>query len=72
VASGTKSLPEIGPPQSLEADWPAATSKSLHLRMRVLRPTGFIGAEKIVDWWNPRAGGLTIEEMRREGMQVPE
>ena len=72
VASGMKPLPDIGPPQTLEASWQPAKSKSLRLRLRLYRPTGFVAADKILDWWEPRAGGLNIEEMKRQGMQVPE
>jgi hypothetical protein len=72
VASGTKSLPDIGPPQTLAASWPSASTKSLKLLLRLYRPTGFLAAEKTLDWWEPRPGGLTVEEMQRAGMQVPE
>ena len=72
VAIDSKALPEIGPPQSLAASWATTTSKPLRLRMCVFRPTGFVAAEKTLDWWNPRAGGLNIEQMKRRGITVPE
>jgi beta-glucuronidase len=72
VASGEKALAEIGPPQPLEASWQPGAAKSLRLRLRLYRPTGFIAAEKVLDWWEPRTGGLGIEEMKREGKPVPE
>jgi beta-glucuronidase len=72
LASGSKALPEIGPPQALDAQWPAAASKSLRLRLRVYRPTGFVAAEKTLDWWFENAGGLTLEEMKRQRIPVPE
>ncbi|MFB3924078.1 MAG: glycoside hydrolase family 2 protein [Terriglobia bacterium] len=72
VASGSKTLPEIGPPQTLAADWPAVNSKSLRLRIRLYRPTGFVAVDKSLDWWFANPGGLNIDQMKREGMQVPE
>ena len=72
LASGSKALPEIGPPQALDAQWPASASKSLRLRLRVFRPTGFVAAEKTLDWWFLTPGGLTLEEMKRQGVPVPE
>ena len=72
VASGSKPLPEIGPPQGLEANWPTVNSKSLRLRLRLYRPTGFVAVDKTLDWWFANPGGLTIDQMKRESMQVPE
>jgi len=72
VAGGEKALPEIGPPQSLEGSWPELKTKSLRLMLTVYRPTGFVAAQEILDWWEPRSGGLNIEEMKREGISVPE
>ena len=72
VANDTKSLPDIGPPQTLEASWQPAKTKSLRLRLWLYRPTGFVAVEKTLDWWEPRAGGLNIEEMKRQGIPVPE
>jgi hypothetical protein len=72
VAGGEKTLGEIGPPQSLEASWPASPSKSLRLTLRLFRPTGFLAAKKLLDWWEPRSGGLGIEEMKRLGIPLPE
>ena len=72
LAAGQKTLPEMGPPQSIEIHWPmAAQAKSLHLRLRLYRPTGFVAAEKNLDWWQPRTGGMNLEEMRRRGQIVP-
>lgn len=70
LAGGENALPEIGPSQSLESSWPAAKTNSL--RLRLYRPTGFVAVEKVADWWDPRSGGLNIEEMKRQGVSVPE
>jgi hypothetical protein len=72
LAGGEKSLPEIGPPQSVEATWQPAKTKSLRLRLRLYRPTGFVAGEKVLDWWEPRSSGLEIEEIKREGKAVPQ
>lgn len=71
LIGGEKDLPEIGAPQTLEASWPASTSKSLKLTLRLFRPTGFAAAEQVLDWWEPRSGGDYIEDMKREGKSVP-
>ena len=70
--SGESYLPDIGPPQPVEASWPTVKSKSLRLRLRLYRPTGFVAVDKIAEWWDPRSGGMTIEEMKRQGVSVPE
>jgi hypothetical protein len=72
VAGGEEDLPEIGPPQTLEASWPTPTSRSLKLTLRISRPTGFVAAEQVLNWWEPRSGGDYIEDMKREGKSVPE
>jgi beta-glucuronidase len=72
LAGGEKALPDIGPAQSLEASWQVPTSKSLRLLIRLYRPTGFIALEKTLNWWEPRSGGLNIDEMKRERVPVPE
>jgi hypothetical protein len=67
-----KILPDVGPPQTLEASWPVAASKSLRLTLRLYRPTGFVAAEKNLDWWDIRPAGLSVDEMKRRGLPVPE
>ena len=72
LAGGEKSLPDIGPPAALEANWTAASTKSLRLILKLYRPTGFIAAEKTLTWWALRPGGLNLEEMKRQGILLPE
>ena len=72
LAGGAVSLQEIGPPQLIVSTWPASASKSLRLTLKVYRPTGFVAAEKTLDWWEARSGGLNIEEMKRQGISIPE
>jgi beta-glucuronidase len=72
LAGGERDLPEIGGPQTLDAKWPVPTSSSLHLTLRLFRPTGFVAGEQTLDWWEPRSGGFYIDDMKREGKSVPE
>lgn len=72
LAAGQKALPEVGPPRSLEINWQmAASPKAVHLLLRLYRPSGFVAAEKTLDWWQPRTGGMTGEELKRRGLHVP-
>jgi beta-glucuronidase len=72
LAGATKELPEIGAAQSLDSQWPAPTTKSLRLMIRLYRPTGFVALEQTLRWWDPRTGGLNVEEMKRQGMTIPQ
>ena len=46
LASGSTGLPVIGSPATVEGTWPATSSRELTLTVRVLRPTGFVAAER--------------------------
>ena len=72
VSGGEKALPELGPPQSIDSDWLPQKTKSLHLKLWLYRPTGFVAVDKKLDWLEPRSGGLNLEEMKKEGMKIPE
>jgi beta-glucuronidase len=72
VASGSKALPEIGPPQAIDAAWEKIPQQALRLRLRLYRPTGFVAVERMLDWWEALPGGLDIDQMKREGIPVPE
>ncbi len=58
LAGGTKDLPVIGSPATVEGSWPATSSREVRLAVRVVRPTGFVAAERAERWWEPRSGGL--------------
>lgn len=60
LAGGAQDLPTIGAPATVEGSWPATTSREVRLTVRVLRPTGFVAAERAERWWEPRSGGLPI------------
>ena len=72
LSGGEKNLPEIGPPQSIHSDWLPQKTKSLHLSIWLYRPTGFVAVDKKLDWLEPRSGGLNLEEMKKEGIRIPE
>jgi beta-glucuronidase len=58
LAGGTQELPVIGPPATVDGSWPATTSREVRLTLRLVRPTGFVAAERTERWWEPRSGGL--------------
>jgi len=71
VAHGTETLPEIEAPYEIEKRWPQRESKRLRLRLRLVRPTGFAALDEGFTWWEPRSGGLTVDEMKARGAAVP-
>jgi beta-glucuronidase len=71
VGQGALALPAIGAPATVEGTWPASPSRELRLSLRVLRPTGFVAAEKVERWWEPVSGGLSPEEAKKRGLAVP-
>jgi beta-glucuronidase len=70
VWQGSKRLSDIGPPQTIEADWPVR-SRGYRLRLRLLRPTGFPAWERSIDWWEGISGGDSVQEMEKRGIHVP-
>jgi hypothetical protein len=72
LASGSKELPVIGPPATVGATWPASSSREIRLRVRVVRPTGFVAADCTERWWEPLSGGLGPDEARQRGLAAPE
>jgi beta-galactosidase/beta-glucuronidase len=71
LASGSQALPVVGAPASVEGSWPATRSREVRLSLRLLRPTGFVAAERSERWWDPRSGGLSPEEARKRGLAAP-
>jgi len=72
LSDGQQTLPEIGPPQSIDSNWLPQKTKSLHLKLWLYRPTGFVAVDRKLDWLEPRSGGWNLEEMKKEGIQMPE
>jgi beta-glucuronidase len=58
LASAVTDLPVVGAPATVEGTWPATSSREVRLTVRVLRPTGFVAAERAERWWEPRSGSL--------------
>ena len=71
LASGSKQLPVIGAPAGASGSWTATASREVRLTVRLLRPTGFVAAEKTERWWAPRSGGLSPEEAKKQGLAAP-
>jgi hypothetical protein len=71
LAGAAAELPVIGAPATVEGSWPATTSREIRLAVRVVRPTGFVAAERKERWWEPRSGGLGPEEARTRGLASP-
>jgi beta-glucuronidase len=71
LGSAGAGLPVIGSPATVEGSWPASSSREVRLTVRVLRPTGFVAAERTERWWEPRSGGLSPEEAKKKGLATP-
>jgi beta-glucuronidase len=71
LAAGSKDLPLIGGPATVDGSWPASPSRELRLALRLLRPTGFVAAEKTERWWEPVSGGLSPEDAKKKGLATP-
>ena len=71
LASASADLPVVGAPATVEGNWPATRSRDVRLTVRVVRPTGFVAAERTERWWEPRSGGLSPEEAKTKGLAVP-
>jgi beta-glucuronidase len=71
LASAAADLPVVGAPATVEGSWPATASREVRLTVRVLRPTGFVAAERTERWWEPRSGGLSPEEAKAKGLTPP-
>ncbi|HVO13378.1 MAG TPA: glycoside hydrolase family 2 TIM barrel-domain containing protein [Vicinamibacteria bacterium] len=71
LARGARDLPTIGVPVEVDGSWPATRSREIRVALRVLRPTGFVAAERTERWWEPRSGGLSPEEAATKGLATP-
>lgn len=72
LAGKEVSFQTIGSAQEIAASFAATSSKSLTLHLVIYRSIGFVVAKKKLFWWQPRTGGMTLEEMKRKGMKTPE
>jgi beta-glucuronidase len=71
LAGASEDLPDVGPPASVEGSWPVSSSREVRLTVRVVRPTGFVAAKRTERWWDPRSGGLSPDEAKRQGLAAP-
>ncbi len=71
LGSGAAHLPVVGAPATVEGTWPSTASREVRLAVRVVRPTGFVAAERTERWWEPRSGGLSPEEAKARGLATP-
>jgi len=71
LGTASQQLPDVGPPAIVEGAWPAPASREVRLTVRLLRPTGFVAAERDERWWDSRSGGLGPDEAKKRGLAVP-
>ncbi len=65
VASGDRDFADLDQPATVSGTWqPKGTMLGLTLELTLTRPTGFVAAEKRVEWLLPRSGGQNVEDMQ--------
>jgi beta-glucuronidase len=72
LGTGATELPTIGTPATVEGSWPKTASREVRVNVRVLRPTGFVAAERSQRWWDSRQGGLSPAEAKSRGLAAPQ
>jgi hypothetical protein len=71
ISEGVSELPDIGAPHTVTASWATTNLRGATLVFRLRRPTGFVAFEKTLAWWDGRSGGVSVEDMEKQGYQVP-
>ena len=71
IGKGSSELPDIGPAQNITGTWDAKGQRGLRLTFRLLRPTGYVAFQRTIKWWEGRSGGVTVEDMEKEGYEIP-
>jgi len=71
VEEGSAELPDIGSPHTVTAAFRTREKRGMELTFRLRRPTGYIAIEKTLNWWPGNSGGVTVEQMKEQGYQVP-
>jgi hypothetical protein len=71
LGAGGRAFSETVKPEELLLRWPEAATKALRLRLRLVRPSGLVALDETFDWWEPRSGGLSVEQMKKEGKAAP-
>lgn len=64
IGASEKTLPDIGAAQALTESLPARRLKTVTLRVRLYRPTGFVAAEKTLVWHEIKPGGQSLQDMK--------
>ena len=61
IAHGESDFPALDEPQTMTAKWqPTGSETALTLTVRLIRPTGFVAAERSFIWRDKSGGGETI------------
>ena len=82
VASGTRDLPVMGGPQTIDASWTPGAPFGLTLAVELVRPTGVVAVDRALTWYLSRigwagreghedAGALRIAARRRAASAGP-
>jgi len=65
VASGDSDFADLDQPATVSGTWqPKSTMLGLTLELTLNRPTGFVAAEKRVEWLLPRSGAQNVEDLQ--------
>ena len=64
AASGTRDLPVMGTPQTIEASWPPGTPFGLTLTVELVRPTGVVAVDRVLTRYLSRSGGQDVGDMK--------
>jgi hypothetical protein len=71
LGNSATELPVVGTPATVDGTWPATRSREVRVTVRLVRPTGFVAAERTERWWEPRSGGLSPEGAKQKGLATP-
>ena len=65
VASGDRDFADLDQPATVSGTWqPKPTMLGLTLELTLARPTGFVAADKRVQWLLPRSGSQKVEDLQ--------
>jgi beta-glucuronidase len=73
LGSGKTTFADLDQPQAISGKWKLKGDEhNLYLRIRLVRPTGFIAAEKNLNWHLVAPGGQNIQQMDSTRIDIPE
>ena len=65
VASGDRDFADLDQPATVSGAWqPKPTMLGLTLELTLTRPTGFVAAEKRIEWLLPRSGSQNVDDLQ--------